>query len=298
MASKIKVSTGTLHWEGDKIEVKGAKNPALDALAPKIATAEEKLFAKLHAVKFKKPDGDEATIVRRFLEDHKPGGERVAEKTKKLLSIGRKHARKEAEGLEALLADKFDKEVAILEAQGKLVYKAIDDHSLVKGAPKKAGDAFRTALDTKHEEFLHEARDLRRTRGRTLLNHVPETSAPGKAVEKTKEGKEKTPEAKNTAKKDAEETIEKKEGFWAGLVSKAKKNLGSEAWEESKMKAGFRSLGVVVGLGAIIDSVSRRRAKDDMGNEIDRSASSRVTEGVVGAALAGGSAFIGGGRVK
>jgi hypothetical protein len=99
--------------------------------------------------------------------------------------------------------------------------------------------------------------------------------------------------AKKSGKK-AKDSAEKEEGFWTKLVDRAKRNLGKEAWEERATETGFRAGGVVVGLGAVIDAIVRSNTKDDSGAEVSRSAAVRASEGIIGAVLAGGSAFIGG----
>lgn len=79
-----------------------------------------------------------------------------------------------------------------------------------------------------------------------------------------------------------------------GPLEAIKANSSGEYIRNNKGVFAMKAGGIVVGLGAVIDAAFRGTKKDADGKEIDRSWVARAGEGVIGAALAAGSALHGG----
>jgi hypothetical protein len=156
-------------------------------------------------------------------------------------------------------------------AAGKVDLSKIAGHTAENEAEIKAAAAKMKSALQDHVTIIEQK----------IKGPVPAVPAPGK-------GK------KSKSPNEAAETAEKEEVFWARQVTKAKNTLGSEAWEKAPVKTAFRTGGVLVGLGAIIDAIFRSKTTDSDGAEVDRSGATRVIQAVAGAGIASGSALIGG----
>jgi hypothetical protein len=85
--------------------------------------------------------------------------------------------------------------------------------------------------------------------------------------------------------------IAKHEGF----VTALKENFGWQGFKRHKVKSAFKAGTTVVGLGMVFDSLAHSQRKGADGEPPEqRSWTGRLAEGVIGAALAGGSALHGG----
>jgi hypothetical protein len=79
-------------------------------------------------------------------------------------------------------------------------------------------------------------------------------------------------------------------GFGAAIEN----SFGREAWKNSKGKVVLKGTGTLTGLGLIVDAAARGKSTGPDGKPVERGAVWRLSEGVVGAVLAVGSAIHGG----
>ncbi len=122
--------------------------------------------------------------------------------------------------------------------------------------------------------------------------------ARAKAVKQWLTAEGRTPEEKTAAQAFVEEADKMSGvGFFASrfALSNFKENFGLEGFKRHKLASAFKAGTAVVGLGIVFDAVAHgeRKGPGEGDAPVQRGFVSRLAEGAIGLALAGGAAFHG-----